>query len=163
MGFTDEAFWQYSIDEMAAEDLPALIDYVKWTTGKASIGYIGHSQGNIMMFALLATQPEISVSIKPFIALSPIFYTTKWRGTVNVLRPWTKWILSFRPKNSADFIYRRFNLPQLCTNPILQRFLCFALYYPVVGATYSQMNFVSLMLKVLKNYFLTIFFRNVFL
>lgn len=137
----DEAFWRYSIDEMTREDLPSLIEYVKDLTGKSSVGYIGHSQGNIMMFGLLATQPQYSASVKPFIALSPIFYSSKWRGPVTYLRSFTRWIRRLRPMRSTDFPYRRFCLPQLCTNPLLRRTLCFAVYYPTVGATYSQMDF----------------------
>ena len=43
-------FWNFSFDEMAAVDLPAMVDYVTKTTGKNSIFYIGHSQGSEMGF-----------------------------------------------------------------------------------------------------------------
>ena len=89
----DEAFWRFNIDDMTREDFPAIIEYVKKVTNQSSIGYIGHSQGNIMMLGLLATQPQFSASIKPYIALSPVFYSTQWRGPVTYLRPFTQWIL----------------------------------------------------------------------
>lgn len=37
-----------------------------------AIGYVGHSQGTTLMFALLASQPETySTLIRPFVALAP--------------------------------------------------------------------------------------------
>lgn len=89
----DSKFWEFSIDEMTREDLPALIEYVKEQTQKPSIGYIGHSQGNIMMFGLLAIQPKYSDSIRPFIALSPVFYGGRIRGPARFLHPFTQLLL----------------------------------------------------------------------
>jgi len=76
MHFVDEKFWQYSLDEMIANDLPAQINYIRAKTQKKTIAYIGHSQGNFMMFGLLASQPHFNSIIKPHIALSPVSYYT---------------------------------------------------------------------------------------
>ena len=43
-------FWDFSFDEMAAGDLPAMVNYVTETTGRSKIFYIGHSQGTEMGF-----------------------------------------------------------------------------------------------------------------
>jgi len=48
---TDSSFWDFSWDEMATEDLPAMINYIKATTGVSSLGYAGHSEGTIQMIA----------------------------------------------------------------------------------------------------------------
>lgn len=45
------AFWTFSWDEMAAYDLPAMINFVAQSTNTSSIGYVGHSEGTIQMFA----------------------------------------------------------------------------------------------------------------
>ena len=42
-------FWNFSFDEMAAIDLPAMINFVTEMTGKR-IFYIGHSQGTEIGF-----------------------------------------------------------------------------------------------------------------
>ena len=34
---------------------------------------MGHSQGTLIMFQLLATRPELSQIVQPFIALAPVF------------------------------------------------------------------------------------------
>jgi len=42
----DREFFDYSFFEMGQFDDPAMINYIRSHTGKASISYIGHSQGN---------------------------------------------------------------------------------------------------------------------
>lgn len=67
----DKKFWEFSFDEIALLDNPAVIKYIQKETGHTEIGYIGHSQGSTIMFALLAEKPDFSNIIKPFIALGP--------------------------------------------------------------------------------------------
>ena len=38
----------------------------------ATIGYVGHSQGTLLMFGLLSTRPEFNDVIKPFVAMAPV-------------------------------------------------------------------------------------------
>ena len=40
----DRAYWEFSFDEMARNDLPATISTVLRVTGKSRLSYIGHSQ-----------------------------------------------------------------------------------------------------------------------
>lgn len=55
-------------------DLPDMIHYIQHETNKKTVGFIGHSQANFMMLALLSIKPEFSEVVKPFISLSPVFY-----------------------------------------------------------------------------------------
>ena len=80
-------YWSFSIDEMALIDLPAIIDYVIDKTNHQSIGYIGHSQGNFIMLALLSAKPEYSQKIRPYISLSPVFYTEQLKTPLKVFVP----------------------------------------------------------------------------
>ncbi|KAH7937479.1 hypothetical protein HPB49_012654 [Dermacentor silvarum] len=50
-------FWDFSIDEMAAYDLPAQLDWILEKTQQSSLQYVGWSQGCGIMFALLAEKP----------------------------------------------------------------------------------------------------------
>ncbi|XP_015786240.1 gastric triacylglycerol lipase-like [Tetranychus urticae] len=70
----DAEFWKYTIDDLIAYDTPAVIDYILKQTGFSSLGWIGHSQGTMIMFGLLSEKPEYSAKVKPFIALAPVFY-----------------------------------------------------------------------------------------
>ncbi|CAB3257937.1 unnamed protein product [Arctia plantaginis] len=73
-------FWQYSIDEIALHDLPAMIDYALETTKQEKLFYIGHSQGSTAFFALTATRPEYNDKIIMMYALSPIVYMNNTRS-----------------------------------------------------------------------------------
>jgi pimeloyl-ACP methyl ester carboxylesterase len=64
-------FWDYSLDEVAMFDLPAMIDHVLKETGQETLSYVGLSQGAVMMFALLSTQQRYNDVIRPFIAIAP--------------------------------------------------------------------------------------------
>jgi hypothetical protein len=57
---------------MAKYDLPATMDYIERITGQDQLVYIGHSQGTLIAFAALSTNPEFAKKIKLFIALAPI-------------------------------------------------------------------------------------------
>ena len=57
---------------MAKYDLPATLDYIERITGQDQLVYIGHSQGTLIAFAALSTNPEFAKKIKLFIALAPI-------------------------------------------------------------------------------------------
>lgn len=37
-------FWYFSIDNLALDDLPTMMDYVLKTTGATKLAYTGHSQ-----------------------------------------------------------------------------------------------------------------------
>jgi pimeloyl-ACP methyl ester carboxylesterase len=57
---------------MAKYDLPATMDYIERITGQNQLVYIGHSQGTLIAFAALSTNPEFAKKIKLFVALAPI-------------------------------------------------------------------------------------------
>jgi len=66
------AFWQFSWDEMAKYDLPAMIKFITNKTGVSKIYYIGHSQGTTIAFAGLSENKDLAKHIKHVIAMSPI-------------------------------------------------------------------------------------------
>jgi pimeloyl-ACP methyl ester carboxylesterase len=82
------AFWNWSWDEMAKYDLPALISCVQRGGGPAGgkIAVVAHSQGTLQTFASLAlpirpatddsisSAPPLSQSISVFVALAPVAY-----------------------------------------------------------------------------------------
>jgi pimeloyl-ACP methyl ester carboxylesterase len=39
-------FWNWSLDELARFDIPAMVDLVRAKTGYDKISFVGHSQGN---------------------------------------------------------------------------------------------------------------------
>ena len=69
---SQEEFWDFSWNEIAAYDFPAIINYIINTTGQESIFYVGHSQGTTMAFAHLSQNPDLNKKIKLFVALGPV-------------------------------------------------------------------------------------------
>lgn len=57
---------------MASIDTPETIEYILSYTKQSKLGYIGHSQGTIQMFALPTVAPRIVPKIAFYGALAPI-------------------------------------------------------------------------------------------
>jgi len=68
-----KAFWEFSWDEMAKYDLPAMIGYARNVSGVERIGYVGHSQGTIEMFAALSSNVSgVADALTTFIGFGPV-------------------------------------------------------------------------------------------
>jgi len=65
-------FWDFSFDEHAKYDFPAMINYVLNATGEQQLFYVGYSQGSMMAFAGLSENPELQSKIKLFFGLAPV-------------------------------------------------------------------------------------------
>jgi len=138
----EEQYWNFSIDQMVDEDLPTVIEYIRTVTQKPTISYIGHSQGNFMMLSLLATQPHYSDVIKPFIALSPVVYTSQFKAILMWGYPFRKHLLSLFPRQMFTNLIKVLQMPRLCSNPILKYSICHMVYYLILGSHRDQIDFV---------------------
>ncbi|CAB3241286.1 unnamed protein product [Arctia plantaginis] len=67
---TNSEFWDFSIDEMAMYDLPAVIDYVLKETSETQLSYVAHSQGVALLLILCSKVPEYNDKIKVGFGLS---------------------------------------------------------------------------------------------
>uniref|UniRef100_A0A8C2BPA4 Lipase, gastric n=1 Tax=Cyprinus carpio TaxID=7962 RepID=A0A8C2BPA4_CYPCA len=65
-------YWQFSHDELAKKDLPAVINFITTTTGQEQIFYVGHSQGTTIAFIAFSTMLDLASKIKMFFALAPV-------------------------------------------------------------------------------------------
>ena len=74
------AFWDFTYDDMALQDLPAHINYVLDHTGVETLAYIGHSQGTIQAFAGFSSLPELAKKINLFVGMAPVAYVHHQRG-----------------------------------------------------------------------------------
>ncbi|KAI8098739.1 Alpha/Beta hydrolase protein [Halteromyces radiatus] len=67
----DPCYWNWGLKELALQDFPAMLDHIRTTTGQERVAYIGHSQGNALVFIALSLQPELASKMSCFIALAP--------------------------------------------------------------------------------------------
>ena len=72
LSVSDVEFWNFSLDELIAHDLPSLIDYVLKITNHSRLSLVGFSQGTSQVFGLLSSRPEYNSRIDHFFALGPV-------------------------------------------------------------------------------------------
>lgn len=70
-------YWDFSIDDFIAYDMPTSIDYVLKVTKSRSLSYIGFSQGTAQGFGCFSSNLDLAEKINLFVALAP---TTTVRG-----------------------------------------------------------------------------------
>jgi pimeloyl-ACP methyl ester carboxylesterase len=69
----DEAFWDFSWDEMSHIDLPSMVYYILNVTQQTKIGYVGHSQGTMIAYAELGRpDSDLHNNISFWAALGPV-------------------------------------------------------------------------------------------
>ena len=66
-------YWDFSFDQMAQYDLPAVIKKIKEKDNVEKVYYIGHSQGTLIFFLAYMNDPEfLEKNIEKFIALGTV-------------------------------------------------------------------------------------------
>ncbi|XP_059172791.1 gastric triacylglycerol lipase-like isoform X2 [Physella acuta] len=85
-----DEFWDFSWDEMAKYDLPAMIYFILAKTGVDQVYYIGHSQGTTIGFAEFGENQELASHIKHFIAMAPVAQVWHAESPIKLLAPFAK-------------------------------------------------------------------------
>ncbi|VDD74551.1 unnamed protein product [Mesocestoides corti] len=129
---SDLAFWEFSWDEMAHYDLPAVINFIVGVTGVDKIFYVGHSQGAAIAFSKLNSDAALRSRVAAFAALAPAVYLGDVESPFRLLVPVCKtlevakvWLGSrrFLPSNwlvrfLTTFVCQKENYPFVCKNII---------------------------------------------
>ncbi|CAN7988476.1 unnamed protein product [Ixodes hexagonus] len=135
-GRRSKEFWDFSLDEMIQYDLPEMLNFVLNRTKREKLFYVGHSQGNMIMFGLLSQHPEYSKKIELLCALGPVTTIAHTRSPIRFLAPFVEDIgalfyllgeYEFLPNNMlvkllADTLCRYKGSRQMCENVIF--FIC---------------------------------------
>jgi len=141
---SQSAFWNWSWQEMAHYDLPAMINYVLQVTGQEQLFYVGHSQGTLMAFTGFSDNPALGKKIKAFFALAPVYtlnnVTEIAKGGAEILYPLVKKLF---PDFTFDLLPGDFlrSLIKLgfCANPVSER-VCYDFMELVIGMDSANVN-----------------------
>jgi len=71
-----DEFWNFTWDEMALFDLPALVQRALNVTGAPSLSLVGHSEGTTQAFAGFSRIPALAASVGFFAALAPAVFVS---------------------------------------------------------------------------------------
>ncbi|KAK7080101.1 hypothetical protein SK128_020556 [Halocaridina rubra] len=138
-------FWQFSWDEMAEHDLPAVIDYVLNVTKHSQLYYIGHSMGTTIFFAGMSSHPEYNEKVKAMFGLGPVATTAHIRSPIRYLAPFTDDIhvlfnllgeYEFLPHNPRYIKYTEY----ICTHFQFEEYMCLSALFFLTGFDAQQFN-----------------------
>jgi lysosomal acid lipase/cholesteryl ester hydrolase len=103
-------FWDFSWDQMALYDVPALINYVTNTTGSPRVSWVGHSEGTIQMFAagtVTEKYPLVKDALSKldlFVALAPVAYVHNIKSKELVLLAHSKLVERLMRQGIYEFL-----------------------------------------------------------
>lgn len=137
-------FWNFSMDEFAKYDLPAMVDSALAISGQSQLYYIGHSQGTMIGFIQFGVDKELASKIKHFYALGPVATVKYIKGLLRPIAPFTKelsiafklfGVKDFLPNNWVFKLLAKTVCTEWLTNP-----LCKNTLFLIAGYDSSQMN-----------------------
>ncbi|KAL5287917.1 LIPA.2 family protein [Megaselia abdita] len=152
----DMITWDFTFDQMAKYDMPAMIDYALNLTGQTDLHYIAHSQGTTIYFALLSSFPRYNKVIRTAHLLAPAAYMN------NIKLPVMKFLgyfYGFSPTLHSlvrgynfwpDFTTELFAMlgAWACQEKQTTRHICSNLLFSVCGYNPDRLNY-SLLPKVM--------------
>ncbi|CAI5717751.1 unnamed protein product [Peronospora destructor] len=77
----DDAFWDFTWEDMGKFDLPAMIKYVRKTSGRKTISYVGFSEGAIQAFVTFSEDQSLAKLVSYFAAMGPVAWLGHTSGT----------------------------------------------------------------------------------
>ena len=91
-------FWDFSAQDMAEKDLPALIDFVLTNSGAKTLKYVGHSQGTFLLMHLLSYVPQYNDKVDIGVLLTPFSgtFSPKAKYLNLFLHPWMHKYLEYK-------------------------------------------------------------------
>lgn len=136
----EPAFWSFTFDEQIEYDLPDTIEFVLNLTNKTKLGYVGHSQGTIMMFGLLSDKPDYADIVEPFVALAPVAYVNHCISPVkyfSYLTPLAQHVNSvFAPPNAAI----KYLAPIVCEPMYIRKEVCGNIVFLATGFDWDELD-----------------------
>ncbi|XP_054263930.1 lipase 3-like [Macrosteles quadrilineatus] len=164
--------WDFSWDENALYDFPAIIDYVLAVSGSSKVSIVGLSMAGNVVLGGLSLRPEYNQKLSGAVFLAPTSRLKYTRSIVKRAAPHWRWVyrlikdsgVSWIPFMRVD-VFHRF-MAWMCSLPHVGPFLCASLmfstesivftiekdllqkvfaHYPHPGSTKSVVHFLQIM------------------
>jgi len=142
----DLDFWKFSWDEMVQYDLPAMINTALKVTNHTSLYYVGHSQGTLIMFTKLASDPAFAQKIRKFFALAPVCTVQYIQGLLEYLAHnlYTAVEILYKVLGEGDFLpdseFMKVIEKLFCDESQQEEQFCMSFVGLIGGSDESQMN-----------------------
>uniref|UniRef100_A0A3B4BB67 Lipase n=1 Tax=Periophthalmus magnuspinnatus TaxID=409849 RepID=A0A3B4BB67_9GOBI len=133
-------YWAFSHDEMALQDLPAVINYILNVTQQEQLYYIGHSQGTTIGFMAFSSLPSIAAKVKLFVALAPVatvMFTQSPMTKLSILPEFVTWEVFGRRAFLPQSHYIEWFAEHVCTK---HSALCGNLFFVLCGFNEYNLN-----------------------
>ncbi|XP_037070287.1 lipase 3-like [Pollicipes pollicipes] len=82
-------FWQFTADDYARYDNPAIIDYILHVTGYEDLFYIGFSSSTWSFWAMMNHDPSYNSKVRLMVALGPVATMKYWRSIARLAVPFS--------------------------------------------------------------------------
>lgn len=136
----DPRFWAFTFDEQIEFDLPDTIEFVLELTNNTKLGYVGHSQGTLMMFGLLSERPAYADVVEPFVALAPVAYCSNTLSPVKYFSVYTPLFqhvdMVFAPPNAAV----TYLAPLVCSPELIRKEVCANIVFLATGFDWAELD-----------------------
>ncbi|KAG2387909.1 hypothetical protein C9374_000759 [Naegleria lovaniensis] len=141
-------FWQFTWDEMAALDLPTMVEHALKVSGQSKLAYVGHSQGCTMALECFTSTASKSVKyaacpqdftdkISIFIALAPVSYLNHPGSEMVKILARLHIDEVLESLGMDEFLPSTKQLqkwePHICSNSILEKEICMNTYCLMSG------------------------------
>lgn len=144
--------WEFSFDQSAFYDLPAMMEYALNLTNETDLHYIAHSQGTTIYLALLSTFPEYNKVIRTAHLMAPTAYMKNVKlPTIKLFGYLYGKLPSFYSALMAynywpDFVTEFFAKlgTWACQEHQFTRHTCSHLLFSLCGYNPDQLNYVSI-------------------
>jgi lysosomal acid lipase/cholesteryl ester hydrolase len=115
----DDAYWDFSWDDMGRYDLPAMINYVLNVSKRPTLSYIGHSEGTTQAFVGFTYNQEVAKRVSYFGAMAPVAFLGDSESEIFNLLAHT-----YVDKFVTAFGVREFLMRSPLINDIVGKFAC---------------------------------------
>lgn len=141
----DKEFWDFSWDEMAEHDIPAVIDYILEETKHSQLYYIGHSMGTTIFYGCMSSHPQYNKKIKAMFGLGPVATVKHIISPIKYLAPFANDIhillnllgdYEFLPYNRKYVEWTEF----VCTHFRYEKLMCRDALFFLCGFDAHQFN-----------------------